>query len=257
MQIGKVFYTMRYEPFLKSCYQHILRRHKSATIFFLFAAFFVVFFHKGLITGTFYALGDPFVELHPLRRVAWDMIRQGSLPLWTPYIFSGYPLLSMAQNGLAYPLTWGYLFLPSQWAEQINVLAPFLLAPIFTYLYVRALGKSLLAGILAGLCFGYGGFMASWMTNGLMPSAVMWLPLVLIPILKVSNSRFIPCLLWACAAYLMSVLNGTGQGFVWVGITALVYGFYLSAVETLSVYRSSYDRRPWKLLRCWRPLAVA
>jgi len=248
---------MRFEPFLKSCYQHILRRQNSATIFFIFAAFFIVFFHKGLITGTFYALGDPFVELHPLRKVAWDMIRHGSLPLWTPYIFSGYPLLSMAQNGLGYPLTWGYLFLPSQWAEQINVLAPFLLAPIFTYLYVRALGKSRLAGILAGLCFGYGGFMASRMSNGLMPNAVMWLPLILIPIMKVSGSRFIPCLLWGSVAYLMSVLNGTGQGFVWVGITALAYGFYLSAVETLSVYRSSDDRRPWNLLRCWKPLAVA
>jgi hypothetical protein len=245
---------------LKPCYQyvlHILQRHKSATIFLIFATFFIIFFHKGIFAGTFYAIGDPFAELHPLRRVAWDMIRQGMLPLWTPYIFSGYPLLSMAQNGLGYPLTWGYLFLPSQWAEQINVLAPFLLAPIFTYLYVRALGKSRLAGILAGLCFGYGGFMASWMANGLMTNAVMWLPLVLIPILKVSNTRFIPCLLWAFAAYLMSVLNGTGQGFVWVGITALAYGIYLSVVETLSVYRSSDDRRPSLLLRCWRPLAVA
>src|SRR6266508_1224054 len=248
---------MQYEPVLKYCYRRILRHHKGATIFSIFAAFFAVFFHKGLITGTFYVLGDPFVELHPLRRLAWDMIRQGSLPLWTPHIFSGYPLLSMAQNGLGYPLTWGYLFLPSQWAEQINVLAPFRLAPIFTYLYVRAIGKSRLAGILAGLCCGYGGFMASWMTNGLMPSAVMWLPLFLLPILKVSERRFIPCLIWACGAYLMSVLNGTGQGFVWVGITALAYGFYLSAVETLSVYRSSDDLRPWDLLRRWKPLAVA
>ncbi len=248
---------MQYEPVLKYCYRRILRHHKGATIFSIFAVFFAVFFHKGLITGTFYVLGDPFVELHPLRRVAWEMIRQGTLPLWTPYIFSGYPLLSMAQNGLGYPLTWGYLFLPSQWAEQINVLAPYLLAPIFTYLYVRALGKSRLAGILAGLCFGYGGFMASRMANGLMPNATMWLPLILIPVLKVSERRFIPCLLWACAAYLMSVLNGTGQGFVWVGITALAYGFYLSAVETLSVYKSSDERRPGDLLRCWRPLAVA
>jgi hypothetical protein len=159
--------------------------------------------------------------------------------------------------GLAYPLIWGYLFLPSQWAEQINVLAPFLLAPIFTYLYIRALGKSRLAGMLAGLCFGYGGFMASRMSNGLMTNAVMWLPLVLIPIMKVSNSRFIPCLLLASGAYLMSVLNGTGQGFLWVGVMALAYGFYLSAVEGLSFYRSSDDRRPGNLLRCWRPLAVA
>src|SRR6266540_3345103 len=261
--VGAKLQAPIYKLVLKPCYQYalhilnILQRHKNATIFFMFAAFFVVFFHKGLVSGTFYTIGDQFAELHPLRRVSWDMIRHGSLPLWSPYIFSGYPLLSMAQNGLAYPPTWGYLFLPSQWAEQIIVLAPFLLAPIFTYLYVRALGKSRLAGVLAGLCFGYGGFMASWMSNGLMPSAVMWLPLVLIPIVKVSDSRFIPRLLCACAAYLMSVLNGTGQGFVWVGITALAYGFYLSAVETLSVYRSSDDRRPWKLLMCWKPLAVA
>jgi hypothetical protein len=55
----------------------------------------------------------------------------------------------------------------------------------------------------------------------------------------------------------MSVLNGTGQGFVWVGITALAYAFYLSAVETLSVYRTSDDRRLRDLLRCWKPMAVA
>src|SRR5262245_57902520 len=110
--------------------------------------------------------------------------------------------------GLAYPLNWGYLFLPSQLVEQINVLTPFLLAPIFTYLYVRALGKSRPAGMLAGLCFGYGGFMASRMANGLMPNAVMWLPLGLIPILKVSGSRFSSFTLLCCAAYLMSVCHG-------------------------------------------------
>ena len=40
------------------------------------------------------------------------MIRHGQLPLWTPLLLSGYPLLSMAQVGLGYPGTWGYLFLP-------------------------------------------------------------------------------------------------------------------------------------------------
>jgi hypothetical protein len=152
---------------MKSCYQYILRRHKSAAVFFIFALFFVMFFHKGIITGTFYTIGDQFVFLHPLRREAWKLICEGTLPFWTPYIFSGYPLLAESHLGLAYPLTWGYIFLSGPWAEQINVLAPFLLAPIFTYLFVRALGKSRPAGIIAGFCFGYGGFMASWTTNGL------------------------------------------------------------------------------------------
>lgn len=216
-----------------------------------------MFFHKGIITGTFYTIGDQFVFLHPLRQEAWKLIREGTLPLWTPYIFSGYPLLAESHLGLAYPLTWGYMFLSGPWAEQIDVLAPFLLAPIFTYLFVRALGRSRPAGIIAGFCFGYGGFMASWTTNGLVTNAVMWLPLMLIPILKVSHKRLIPCLLGATAAYFMSVINGTGQGFLWVGIIALAYAVYLSVIETIKSYGSSLRPSTADVLRCWKPFAVA
>jgi hypothetical protein len=242
---------------MKSCYQYILRHQKSVAVFFIFAAFFVMFFHKGIITGTFYTIGDQFAQFHPLRREAWKLIREGTLPLWTPYIFSGYPLFAESHMGLAYPLTWGYIFLSGPLAEQINVLAPFLLAPIFTYLFIRALGGSRPAGIIAGFCFGYGGFMASWTTNGLITNAVMWLPLMLMPILRVSHKRFIPCLLGATAAYLMSVLNGTGQGFLWVGIVALAYAFYLSVVETIKSFGSSFRPSIAGILRCWKPFAVA
>ena len=248
---------MRYESVLKSCHQYIQRHRESAAIIFIFAVFFVMFFHKGIITGTFYTIGDQFVYLHPLRREAWKLIREGALPLWTPYIFSGYPLFAESQIGLTYPLTWGYIFLSGPWAEQINVLAPFLLAPIFTYLFVRALGKSRPAGIIAGLCFGYGGFMASWTTNGLITNAVMWLPLMLIAILKAPQKRFIPCLLAATAAYLMSVLNGTGQGFLLVGIIASAYAVYLSVIETIKSYGSSFRPSMVDMLKCWKPFAVA
>src|SRR5262249_8810114 len=165
---------MQYEPVLKYCYRRILLHHKGATIFSIFAAFFAVFFHKGLITRTFYVLGDPFVALHRFRRRAWGRIRPGSLPLWPPHISPAFPLLSMPQSGLGSPLTWGYLSLPSQWAEEINVLAPYLLAPVFTYLYIRAIGKSQLAGILAGLCFGYGGVFGRAVAHGLLPHARVW-----------------------------------------------------------------------------------
>ena len=52
---------------------------------------------------------------------------------------SGYPLLSMAQIGIGYPLTWGYLFLPGPLAEQIYNLAPYILFPVFTYAYAESL----------------------------------------------------------------------------------------------------------------------
>ena len=72
----------------------------------------------------------------------WQQLRQGRLPLWTPQIMSGYPLLSMAQIGIGYPLTWFYLFLPGRFAETIYDLAPYLLFPIFSYCYLREVGRS-------------------------------------------------------------------------------------------------------------------
>src|SRR5688572_33488246 len=82
----------------------------------------------------------------------------------------------MGQIALGYPLSWGYLFLPGYKAEVIYALAPFLLAPVFTYFYARQLGRSVLASLLAGLAFGYGGMMAGMLSNsGYTTNSVMWM----------------------------------------------------------------------------------
>ncbi|HEX8457746.1 MAG TPA: YfhO family protein, partial [Pyrinomonadaceae bacterium] len=131
----------------------------------------------------------------------------------------------------AYPLTWGYLFLPGHWAEQVYVLAPFLLSPIFTYAYAREVGCTRTASLLAGLTFGYGGMMCSGISfTGLPSNSMLWLPLVLIPIDRAwrRRGRFVPLLVGATAAYTLSVLNGQGQSFLYTGIVAAAYGFYLS-----------------------------
>src|SRR5258706_13973919 len=154
-------------------YEWWTRRRADIAALAAIAAFFVFFFPRVLFGDRFIIAGDAYYYSYPLRTVAWRMIRHGELPLWTPYILSGYPLLSMAQLGLAYPLTWGYLFLPGHVAEQIYVLAPFLVAPLFTYAYLRELSRSPLASLLGALTFSYGGMMASPLANnGLMPNAV-------------------------------------------------------------------------------------
>lgn len=236
--------------------------------------FFTAVFPKVVFGGKFVLAGDPLYYSYPLRTIGWKMIRGGQLPLWTPSVLSGYPLLSMSQLAFGYPLTWGYLFLPGHWAEHIYVLAPFLLSPIFTYAYAREIGSSRLAALLAGLAFGYGGMMCSGISfAGYAPNSMLWLPLVLIPIDRAAGrrGRFVPLLLGATAAYAMSVLNGQGQGFIYVGLIAAAYGFYVSLFPRAGNAQEEADGggvvdsgasnqvgwRGWGLWWRWRPLFVA
>jgi hypothetical protein len=196
----------------------------------------------------FLLIYDPFSYSYPLRTIAWESIRSGVLPIWTPFILSGYPLLSMAQLGLGYPLTWGYLFLPGHWAEQFYILAPFLLSSLFTYVYARAIKRTRTASLLAGLSFAYGGMMAGALSNGMLPNAVMWLPLILTAIEKSRHSSLLHCWVTATCAYAMSVLTGIGQGFLYVGIVVLAYAFCLAFV--CADAQQKFRQR-------WRPLLVA
>ena len=226
------------------------RRHDVFALASL-CLFFIAFFPQALLGGKYLILNDALFYSYPLRTIAWRMILDGQLPLWTPNIMSGYPLLSMAQLGLAYPLTWGYLFLPGHVAEQIYILAPFLLAPVFTYFYLREIKLPVLGSLLGALTFGYGGMMASPLaSNGLIPNAVMWLPLLLIGLERSRSRRLIPCLLAATGAFSMSVLTGVGQGFLYVGLIGFAYALFLRFLEPLDAHPAS------RLPSHWRPVFV-
>src|SRR5678816_235973 len=138
-----------------------------------------IFFWRVIVFAEPAIAGDALYYSYPLRTYAWTILKAGALPLWTPAIMGGYPLLAMSSLALAYPLTWGYAFLPGYWAEQLYVAAPFLLTPTFTYLYVREIGCSRYAALLAALSFGYSGFSLATV-NGYLTNGVMWLPLLLL-----------------------------------------------------------------------------
>lgn len=234
-------------------------RRADAAAITVILLFFALFFWPAVFDGKLLIAGDSLVYSYPLRTVAWNEIRRGALPLWTPLLMSGYPLLSMSHLGLGYPLTWGYLFLPGPWAEQVYVLVPFLLAPAFTYAYAREINRSRMGSLLAGFAYGYGGLMASALANnGMLTNAQMWLPLMLIWIERARTQPFTMCLLWAGGAYTMSVLTGVGQGFVYVGMLAFAYAAFTGATYGLwgnaETDRALKKRLDW---RRWKPLFVA
>ncbi|HEV2884171.1 MAG TPA: hypothetical protein VGW36_04900, partial [Pyrinomonadaceae bacterium] len=231
------------------------KRRAGLTAFGGIAVFFSLFFARVFINHRFIITGDAFYYTYPLRTVAWNMIRSGSAPLWTPLLLSGYPLISVPLLAVGYPVTWTHLFLPGHWAEQIYALAPFLLSPLTTYAYAREIGRSRLASVFAGLSFGYGGMMCGILANsGMLTNGFIWCPLLLLFIERARKRSFAHCLLWATVAYSMSVLAGHGQSYVYSGVLGLAYGLFTS-LHLASVARD--DQAWWRGGPHWRPLMVA
>ena len=217
---------------------------------------FLLAFGWAIFRGKFLIGGDVFFYTYPMRTVAWRMIRHGELPLWTPFVLSGFPLLAMVQLGLAYPLTWGHLLLPDYWAEEIYVLAPFVLAPAFTYAYARELGRSRSAALLAGLAYGYSGVTTNALgMNGIPTNALMWLPLILIA-LERSRRRFLFPLLGATAAFALSVLTGHAQSFVLVAFVAGAYAIFLALFSSSTNEVTAEAPRPqsFRTWKRWQPV---
>ncbi len=225
----------------------------EAAAILVIAVFFAVFFWPSTWKGLLLVFSDSLVYSYPLRVVAFDAIRHGSLPLWTPTVLSGYPLLSMAQLAIGYPLTWFYLALPGYWAEQVFVLAPYLLTPCFTYAYLRQVDCSRAASLLAGLSFTFGGLMIGGLShNGMFTNAVMWLPLMLIAIERARTGNLKLCLAGVAGAFSMSVLTGIGQAFLYSGLIAVGYAVFITfVVATKDPVATALGTvpKPWPRLR--------
>ena len=142
----------------------------------------LVYFYPVLLGNVFLAPGDGWAQNLGVRALAGQMIADGQLPLWNPYIFGGMPLAASVYPGSFYPPNWLFVILPAKWAMNIVVLTTYHIAIVGTYLYARRIGITRLGALLAGTAFSFGGFMINHLSHTSRIGAAAWLPWVLLAI---------------------------------------------------------------------------
>src|SRR5262245_50890334 len=146
-----------------------------------FTVLFAVLFAPALVGGRVLAPpGDGLLYYYPMRAHVAQVLRGGHLPLWNPYIYSGFPLLADIEVGAFYPPTVLFLILPAPLAMNLVALSSYVLAALFAFLYVRAIGASPFGGLLSGIAFGASGFMLSHLGHASIVNAAAWFPLVML-----------------------------------------------------------------------------
>jgi len=145
---------------------------------------------------------------YPLRSLSVDLIKDRQWPLWNSYILSGTPLLANFQSAALYPLNILFLFINNftdAWSVQV-IIQP-LLACLFTYLFLRSLGLKKISSLFGSLIWGYGGFISLWMQYNTVIHAVLYLPLTLFAIKKMSRNPVFGALLSVSVLFSLTAGN--------------------------------------------------
>ncbi|MGP8059456.1 MAG: hypothetical protein ACLP9C_07465 [Acidimicrobiales bacterium] len=134
--------------------------------------------------------GDNTIQNFPLRALTGEVVRQGHLPLWNPFIWSGSPLLGGLNAGAAYPFTAAFVVLPPVAAFVVNLLATYWAAGLGLYLLLRQFALRPLACLLASLTFAFAGAMSGQIVHLGMVQGYGWLPLMVLAQFRLSWALF-------------------------------------------------------------------
>lgn len=109
-----------------------------------------------------------------------DHIREGELPFWTPYIFSGFPFLADPQVGAWYPPNWPFFLAGiTPKAIQAELALHALIAVAGAYLLIFSMTGIRSGALVGALFYGFSGFFADHSQHVGMFSAAAWAPWLL------------------------------------------------------------------------------
>lgn len=146
----------------------------------------VILFFWEILTRQRFLWEDILYQYYPFNFFLFRNLRQLHLPLWNPYMFAGMPFLADIQTQVFYPLNWLFAFIGNLnqnhvfWLVELKCILHLLLGAVGFYTLMRELKLSRYSGFIAGLTFGFSGFMVLHIIHLTIISTFAWFPLILL-----------------------------------------------------------------------------
>jgi hypothetical protein len=142
----------------------------------VYAALAALLFAPALAGGRIFSFRDLADFNLPHKLYGAAMLRLGSIPLWNPYNFCGYPHLANLQSGVLYPPNLLVVLLPFAIGFNLTVVLHFVIAALGARALARSLGIGAGGALVAGIAYGFSPLLVS-MLDLLPPLAgAAWLP---------------------------------------------------------------------------------
>jgi hypothetical protein len=176
------------------------------------AALTLAFFWRAALLRGFIVHSDICYQFEPYKSFLHESLRAGRLPLWSPYIFCGYPLGGEGQVAAFYPvsllISW---LLPSPAAVNWLIITHVMIAGVSMYALARLLGASPFAAWLSGFVFSFSGYLFAHSHHVSLVCAAAWLPVVVLFVERAWQKGVLPNGVFAALAWGASALCGHPQ----------------------------------------------
>ncbi len=198
-------------------------------------------------------LTDVVNYIFPVKQFMAESVQDGTLPLWNPYVLTGYPFTYNTQAGLFYPLSLLYYLLPWYAAVDGTIVLQMLLGALFMYAFLRRLRLHRLAAVAGGALFACNGLMMVWLEWQVVHAAIIWLPLQLLLLESMvaeaespegKTEKALIYGLLAAIAFAIPWLGGHWNWTLYTSMTLAAYGLW----RLWPAFRRSAGRRRFGLL---------
>lgn len=183
--------------------------------------------HKDVIAA------DAVRQMYPWKSLVVDQLKRGEIPLWSPFDFSGTPLLANLQSSVFSPLNLLLLFFPllPGWIGLVVGLP--LLYSVFTYFFLRELSIKQLPAIFGGIVAANISYFLVWAEQLVIIQTALFLPLSLWAIDKYVKERRLIYLVLVSFLLAFSIFGGHIQTAVYVFLITIAYALFREVPKKL------------------------
>ncbi len=137
---------------------------RDAIVVAVLVAVILLYFRSLLWTDSFiYGELDIRRHFYLFKKVSYELMRGGELPLWIPYLYCGMPLLAALQVTPFYPPDLAFMLarVPLNMAFNWDLLAHLVAAQVFSFLFFRRLLRRRVAAVFCSMWFWNAFFLGS------------------------------------------------------------------------------------------------
>jgi hypothetical protein len=140
----------------------------------------IIVFWRLIFGGQVLYWALPSLQFVPWRALVNDALRECHLPLWTPLLGMGAPLMANLQSATFYPPNLLALILPPETAVSVLAVLHLSFAGVGMARLARHIGLSDFGAALAGLAFGLSGYLTARLWFITINNALAWLPWIVL-----------------------------------------------------------------------------